>query len=151
MELVVSARLEQGKLHIRKRRQMDDALARWRDCECLVTIERAHATRSQAQNAYYWSVVVARVADKWEKSPEETHEILKAVHLPHDLAQKGLNGTLMKGYVIGGSTTKLNKLQFIEYLESIVMWASEHDIVIPDPDPEWRAHAEDEAQKGAVA
>jgi hypothetical protein len=147
VEYVTSARLEKGVLTIRNRRQMDEALKRWQDCNCIVTIERAHATRSKAQNDYYHSVVVARIADKFKRDPKEMHEILKAVHLPHAKAQRGENGTLMNGYVIGGSTTKLNKLEFIEYLETIVQWAAERDIVIPDPDPDWRAHAEEEASK----
>ena len=50
---------------------------------------------------------------------------------------------LLNGYVIGGSTTKLNKLQFIEYLEAIVMHFAERGLVIPDPDPNWRAAAEE--------
>jgi hypothetical protein len=145
-----SARIEGGKLIVRNRRIFDSVIAAWPNCEALLTVEKAYATRSKAQNDFYWAVVVARIAKRWKKSPQETHEVLKAIHLPHDLAMKGLNGTLMQGYVIGGSTTKLNKLMFIEYLEAIVMWAAERDIVIPDPDPDWRAHAEEEQKRGTA-
>lgn len=146
-------RISRGKLHISNRREFDAALASFRDCPVFVTVERMHATRSKAQNDYYWSVVVARIAGAWSAklerpvSQEEAHEILKAQFLPHDKAAKGENGTLMNGLVIGGTTTKLNKLEFIEYLELIVGWAAEKwECFIPDPDPEWRQHAEAESE-----
>jgi hypothetical protein len=146
VEFVTSGSVKDGTLYLRNKKRMDSELGRWRDCEVVVTIEKAHATRSLAQNAYYHAVVVARIALKWERDPKATHEILKAQFLPHEDAQKGSNGTLMNGLVIGGSTAKLNKLQFIEYLETIVGWAAEKwDVYIPDPDPDWRAKAESEA------
>lgn len=150
--LETNGRIERGKLVISNRAQFVDALRTWQDCPVTVTVERQHATRSKAQNDYYHSVVVARVADAWSKklgrvfTVKEAHELLKAQFLPPDMAQRGENGTLINGLVIGGSTTKLNKLQFIEYLESIVGWAAEKwDCFIPDPDPLWREHAESEA------
>jgi hypothetical protein len=143
MELVAHGRIEAGKLHISNRQEFDRQLGAWKDCPAIVTVERAHATRSLAQNNYYWSVVVARIAAKWKKDPKFVHELLKAQFLPHDMAASGENGTLMNGLVIGGSTSKLNKLQFIEYLEAIVGWSAEKwDVYIPDPDPAWRQHAE---------
>jgi len=147
MEFVTSAFVKDGKLTVRNRRQLLDAVARWKDCEAIVTVEKAHATRSMAQNDYYHAVVVARIAAYWKRNVKETHEILKATFLPHEKAQRGENGALMSGYVIGGSTTKLNKLEFIEYLEAIVMHFAERGLVIPDPDPDWRAHAEAEREK----
>lgn len=142
MQYITGGRLERGKLTIRDRQHMIDTLKSWRDCECVITIERAHATRSLAQNDFYHAVVVARVAHFWKRDVKESHEILKATFLPHDLAADGKNGVLLNGYVIGGSTAKLNRLQFIEYLEAIVMHFAERGLVIPDPDPNWRAAAE---------
>lgn len=150
MTAAVDIRIEKGRI-VRNRTKARSLVTNAKDGNYFMKLEKIHATRSKAQNDYYHSVVVARIAAHWEKSndPDTVHAILKAVHLPHDLALSGANGTLMNGYVIGGSTTRLNKLQFIEYLESIVMWAAERGIHIPDPDPLWRQHAEEEAQKGA--
>lgn len=151
MQLATFGRVEGGKLFISKRQDFDQAIARWKDCRVSVVVERLHATRSKAQNDFYWSVVVARIAGHWAAkmkrnvSPEEVHELLKAQFIPPDKAQRGENGTLINGLVIGGTTTKLNKLEFIEYLESIVGWAAEKfDLYIPDPDAEWRQRAEAE-------
>lgn len=149
MQYIANARLRSGVVTIKHRRHMDESLKRWKDCDLVVTFERQHATRSKAQNDYYYSVVVARIADKWKKNVKDTHEVLKALHLPHDLALNGTNGVLMNGYVIGGSTSRLDKLRFIEYLERIVGWAAEQPLYlpIPDPDPLWREHAEAERAK----
>jgi hypothetical protein len=152
MHVATLGRVEGGKLFIGRRRDFDRAIARWKDCRALIVVERLHATRSKAQNDYYWSVVVDRIAGAWAAkllrpvSPNEVHELLKAQFLPHEDAAKGLNGTLINGLVIGGTTTRLNKLQFIEYLEAIVGWAAEKwELYIPDPDPLWRQRAESEA------
>jgi hypothetical protein len=140
-----TGRIEGGKLYLRSRRQMDRSLAGWKDCEVVVTIEKAHATRSHAQNAYFHAVVVAMVSDRTGYTPNEAKELLKAQCLPHDLAD-GRNGRLVNGLVIGGSTSKLNKLEFIDFLDACVRWAAEQiDLVIPDPDPRWREHAREEA------
>jgi hypothetical protein len=142
-QLVSRANVKGGKLYIASRPEFDRLLTGWADCPAIVTVERAHATRSKAQNDYYWSVVVARIAAKWDKDPKFAHELLKAQFLPHALAASGENGALLNGLVIGGTTSKLNKLQFVEYLEAIVGWAAEKwDVYIPDPDPLWRQHAE---------
>lgn len=152
-QLAALGRIESGTLHVVNRRAFDAHLARWQDCRVSIVVERLHATRSKAKNDFYWSVVVARIAGEWSVklrravSPNEVHELLKAQFLPHEDAEKGVNGTLINGLVIGGTTTKLNKLQFIEYLEAIVPWAAEKwGVYIPDPDPLWRQHAEHEAR-----
>lgn len=144
--IVASFEIRDGKLYILNRRKFDGVIATLPNCRGTLTLEKNYATRSQAQNDYYHAVVVARVAAKLTQNVKGAHELLKAQFLPHDMAARGENGVLMNGLVIGGSTTKLNKLQFIEYLETIVGWAAEKwDLYIPDPDPEWRAKAESEA------
>ena len=149
MQLIARARVDGGRLIIANRRKFDEVLSTWTNCPAYVTVERAHATRSKKQNDYYNAVVVARVAAKL--NVKFAHELLKAQFLPHDMAMDGTNGSIVNGLVIGGSTTKLNKLQFIEYLEAIVMWAAEKwDLYIPDPDPEWRQKAEQEQANAAA-
>jgi len=142
MQFATSGYVKDGTLYIRNRKRMNESLAPWRDCEVTITVERSHATRSKAQNDFYHAVVVKLVADHTGYDPKEMHEVLKAMHLPRELAERGVNGRMMNGLVVGGTTTKLNKLEFIEYLETIVRWAAEElHVVIPDPDPDWRAKA----------
>jgi hypothetical protein len=67
-------------------------------------------------------------------TPDEIHEILKAKFIPKRLAITNGNGEICGEFVLGGSTTKLDTLDFSEYCERIREWAAESlDIVIPDP------------------
>lgn len=151
---VGSGRVEKGQLHIAHPEKIAEAAQHTRDCRVVITVTRLVATRSLLQNAYYWSVVVELVATHLTKarparpfSPEETHEILKAQFIDPKLILDGLiPGQVLNGLAIGASTTSLNKLQFIEFLERIVWWAAEKwDLFIPDPDPDWKSKAEQEA------
>lgn len=146
-------RIVKGELRAHTK-AMAEAVKTCRDCQVLITVERVLATRSLLQNAYYWSVVVALVATTFTKarpnrpfSPLETHEILKAQFIDPNLILEGIiPGQVINGLSIGASTTDLNKLQFIEYLERIVWWAAEkYDLYIPDPDPDWKRKAAEEA------
>lgn len=142
---ITSARIAGGKLTIRNRKQFDALLATCRDGEYTVTVERAHATRSKAQNDYLHAVVVEAISEHTGYNAKDAKELIKAMHLPQDMAASGENGRLMNGLVIGGHTSRLNKLQFIEFLERVVQWAAEElGVVIQDPDPMWREHAEQE-------
>lgn len=137
-EYVSGGRVEGGRLQLRNKRAFDTALAKFKDGEVLVTIERAHATRSDAQNRYLWAVVIDLIADHTGFTPDETHECLKAKFLPKKLAFADGNGVVVDEYVIGGSTRKLNKVEFGEYIEAIRTWAAEYlGVVIPDPVEQW--------------
>jgi hypothetical protein len=124
-----------GRFEMRNRKAVIARLARMKDCEGVITFEPRKAARSVLQNRYYWGVVVDLLSDHTGFSPEELHEILKAKFLPKKLAVCDGNGEVQGEFVIGGSTAKLNKLEFGEYVERIRQWAAESlDVVIPDPD-----------------
>jgi hypothetical protein len=153
---VATARVEGGRVDVRRRDVLVQTIRTLKDGEYKITFERIHAKRSAEQNAYYHAVVVPRVAEAWSKKLgrqvglDEAHELIKAQFLPHATAD-GRNGTLLNGFVIGGSTAKLNKLEFVEFLEAIVGWAAEHwDCYIEDPNPDWRAEAEQAARLEAA-
>lgn len=133
--IVVPAQLVSGRLKVNRPR-LAKLLARRKDCELELVIERKHATRSLHQNAWYWAGVIQPIADYTGYTPEETHELLKARFLPKRLAIADGNGVVVDEVVIGGSTTKLNKIQFGEYVEEIRRWAGETlAITIHDPLP----------------
>ena len=131
--IVMPARLERGTLRLNRRR-LDVLLAGHRDCSVLLTIERQHATRSLSQNAYYWGVVVQTLSEHTGFTPDEMHEVLKAKFLPKKLAVTDGNGEIKGEFVIGGTTTRLNKIQFGDYLRDIHVWASE-DLRVHIPAP----------------
>ena len=146
-----------GVLQLRNSQAFKSAMQELKDGEVFVTVQRARATRSLAQNAYYWGVVVELISEDSGHTPDEIHEYLKQRFLPKRLAIANGNGVVAetepKGLfrrvaqflfghestapdtvVIGGSTTRLNKIEFGEYVSDIQRWAAEElDIVMPDP------------------
>ena len=133
-EYTTSGFVKNGELVIRNQTGWRRALAGFRRCEVIVTVECRHATRSLAQNAYLWGVCYALLAEHTGYTPDELHEWAKAKFLPKHLAFADGNGEVIDELVIGGSTRKLNKIQFGEFIDAIRQFAAEHlDVVIPDP------------------
>lgn len=142
--IVMPARLEGGQIKLNRRR-LEAILKDAKDAPLTVTIDRVHATRSPAANAFYWGVVVKMLADHTGYTPDEMHEILKAKFLPKELAITNRNGEIVGEFVIGGSTTGLNKIQFGEFITNVRVWAQELGVFIPDPDIDWRLNREERA------
>lgn len=134
-DVVASASVTRGRLFIHNRRRFDDQIRQFRDgvaVEVAVTIKRA--SRSVNQNAWYWGVIVEALSDHTGYAPDEIHELLKAKFIPKRLAIADGNGEIVDEFVMGGSTRKLNTLEFGEYCEAIRRWAAEAlDINVPDP------------------
>lgn len=119
-------------------RQTDDftrALQSFRDGPVTVRIERKRATRSTQANRLYWGVYVATLSDYTGFTPDEMHEVLKAKFLPKRLAVCDRNGEVVDEYVLGGSTTKLDVVEFGDYLAAIQAWAQELGIEFPTEAP----------------
>lgn len=142
----------EGELYLRNARKVAAAVARWGELD--ITIAKKRRMRTHAQLAYYWPVVIERVRAVWQKAqqriytPEEVHELLKAQFMDPELILTGrIRGALVNGLAIGTTTRDLNTLEFIEFTERIVQWAAEKwDCYIPDPDPDWKIHALEEAR-----
>lgn len=133
--LIVPAQLVGGRLKLNRVR-LAKLLKDRRDAELVLVLEKKHATRSLAQNAFYFGVVVACISDYTGYTPDEVHEFLKAKFLPSKIALADKNGELVEEITIGQTTTKLNKIQFGEYIEAIRQWAAETlDLNIPNPLP----------------
>jgi len=132
--IILAARLERGTIRLDANR-LQRLLRRRRNCDLEIIIERKHATRSLAQNAFYWAVVIQHLSEYTGYLPDEVHELLKAKFLPKRLAVTDGNGEVKDEFVIGGTTTRLNKLEFGEFIANIQQWAAEAlGVVIPDPD-----------------
>jgi hypothetical protein len=133
--IVTTGLIKGGRLDVRNRKQFEAQLRRMKDGAIQITVERVHATRSVQQGRWYWGVIVELLSDHTGFTPDEMHEVLKAKFLPKRLAVAGDNGVIVDEFVIGGSSAKLDKLQFGEYCEAIRRWAAEElNVVIPDPD-----------------
>lgn len=91
--------------------------------ELYANFDKVKGVRSLDQNALYWFYlgVIAKETGHYE---DELHRLFKGLFLPKkEVEWKG------KKYAMSGSTTKLNKIDFGEYLDRI---ASETGIPLPD-------------------
>lgn len=132
------AKLESGTLKL-NRGKLRELLKGQRDGLYTVTIERQHATRSAAQNAYYHGVVLKLLSEHTGYTHDEIHEFCKLKFNAKTVTLANDHGEIVDEQRVGLTTTRLNKLTFGEYCESIRIWAaSELQVYIPDPDPNWR-------------
>ena len=141
MNIEVPVEIVHGKLHIgaSQRSQLQEGVLLWPDGPATLTVEREQVTRSQQANAYYWAVVVKALAEHTGYTPNETHEQLKVMFLPKDVAIRKGNGEVVAEFVIGGSTRELTVSEFYDYVEHIRQWAFETlGVDMPPGDPAWR-------------
>jgi len=135
LECQLSGRIEGGKLRLMNEALYREVVGAWPDCAVTVTITKKHATRSSQANRYWWGVCVAHVAETTGYTPEEVHEIAKQMFLPKHLAVTGKNGELLGDYVIGGTTSTLNGVEFGEFVAKFKQWALDKlGVLIPEPD-----------------
>lgn len=101
-------------------------------------IKRYRKRRSDAQNAYYWGVVVPAVRqgliEAWGEtlSGDEVHEYLKSMFLMKPIVNRAT------GELVGtrpGSSAKLDIAEFGEYADRIAVWAGEYlGVEVPPPE-----------------
>lgn len=139
--VVASAEIRRGKLYLRHRDAFEEQVSQLREgWELEVTVRRLQATRSPAQNSFYWAVVVRELSERTGYSPSEMHDFLKAKFLPKRLAVCDGTGTIQDELVLGGSTRAMDVAAFGEYLDAICQWAAETlDLVLDNPE----AHGDD--------
>ena len=97
----------------------------------VIEIEKRKLPRSLQQNSYYWGAVLPCIAEDTGNIPEDLHEFFKRRFLEPRKAE-----VLGKIVVFPGSTTRLSKANFYEYLQKI-----EHLTGIPLPNPEDAGYA----------
>jgi hypothetical protein len=127
--VIATGEVKGGKLVLRNRRQFDEQIRLMKDgWQLEVTVQRMRATRSTAQNAWYWSTVLQYISECTGDDVTDLHEHFKVKFNPKRLHLGD------EEQVIGGSTRTMNKAEFGEFIEKIRRWASEFlDCAIPDP------------------
>lgn len=81
----------------------------------VIEIQKSKRIRSLNQNKYYWGVVVKIIANHTGYTSDEMHQWLASEFLSYN----------SKGRVFTKSTTKLNTLEFEQYLEKCRQWGQE--------------------------
>jgi hypothetical protein len=82
--------------------------------------------RSGQQNKYYWSVIVAMMAEHCGYEPEEMHEVLAMRFLR--IEDDPILGTPRRQ-----RTPKTNTAEFTEYIEQCRRLGAQLGLYIPDP------------------
>lgn len=109
---------------------------------CEVTIKSAGRGRSNAQNAYYWGVMVQMILERFvelgnnelhaadEESRRMVHEYLKARFLP-PITVADAHGEAIE---LPPTTRKASTVEMMDYFAAIQQWAAEVLLInIPDP------------------
>jgi len=82
--------------------------------------------RTLPQNSLYWGCYIKIIADHLGYFPDELHEEFKSMFNPKD-------SKFQPGKKIAGTTTRMNRKDFTEYLEKIKIWAMrEQNISLPE-------------------
>jgi hypothetical protein len=100
----------------------------------VVSITRETSQRSDQQNRWYWGCVLALISEHTGYQPEELHDLFKVRFIPKHVALADGNGVVREEGVIGGSTARLDTIDFAAYCERVRQFAAEElGVVIPDP------------------
>lgn len=111
------------------RERLDTYLNQIKDGKYKITVQEVKKIRSLSQNNLYWLYLTAISVETGEDDIRLLHEIFKRKYLPPVI--KTLKG---KNYNLPGSTTRLTKFEFMEYMNKI-----ERDTEIPIPSLDcWR-------------
>ena len=125
---------ETGILSLANRKRLQNDLLKFKGCSVELSIKKKN-TRSTQQNRYYHGVVIKEVQLRMielgnDVTPELVHEFLKDRFNKKHLIGEG--GEIIDS--IGGSTTEMNKEEFMIYVDRIIEWAaSVLSISIPFP------------------
>lgn len=123
-----------------------------------ITIDYYVNKRSNAQNSYYWPVIVEYVLEglidagyrRESLSPQLVHDYLKGKFLKH-MKRRTVNPITKKYLTRQPSTQELNTWEFMDYMDGIVIWAAEFlSIAIPSPNREWREQAENDYNQALI-
>jgi hypothetical protein len=126
---------DNGNLHVHNKDRLLEWARQYPGKNIIIKFERKGSKRSLPQNNYYHGVVVqsVRLGLKeigYDLTHYETHFFLKQRFNCIEIPNK--EGEAIE---VPGSTAKLNKIEFSEYIERIAQWAAEYlSIVIPAAD-----------------
>ena len=134
VKLTSYGNIKDGKLTIANRKRFAADLATLNNCAIEITIKKRNA-RSSPQNRYYWGVVVKEIQVRLNElgndfEAETVHDYLKDKF--NKVAVIGEGGEVLDH--LGGSTTDMNKEEFMVYCDKIIEWAASFlSITIPLP------------------
>lgn len=136
MKLIYTGEIKEGKLKITNRKGFDEDMLTLDGKSVVISIEKKKSKRSDAQNRYWWGVVIPIVKQGLKdagfqdyKTGESVHELLKYRFLKTDsVSEHGETLERIK------SSTELSKGEFMELIAEVQQWSAEYlSYIIPDP------------------
>lgn len=125
--------LRSGRIELDDRFAFNTLLRNRPDGRVLVKV--GPPNRSEQANAYYWHVL-GLIAGHTGESEDDLHEYFKVKFISKRVALCDGNGEVKDDVVIGGSTAKLDRQTFFDYVENVRHFALiELRVETPDPDP----------------
>jgi hypothetical protein len=118
---------EKGELKVENKSKFQDYLLSLskpdKPTKIEIIVKRYRKKRSNKQNRYYW-LCLNFIGNEIGEDPDELHDTFKAMFL-----------TDRTGKIpIVRSTTKLNTMQFMEYMDKITRKMAETGITLPSPE-----------------
>lgn len=133
-----AGKIENKRIRLYNRESFDLAVEKLNEHQVTITLESG-LKRSNAQNAYYFGVVIKELVKATGDDPDNIHQYLKTKFNPKNLKIVSTQTGEIDEAVIGGSTTQLTTIEFGEYIDAILRWAAQFlNLVIPEPNQtEW--------------
>ena len=133
-----SGSIEAGQLKVRHREQFERAMREMREGEVIVSIRKAHATRTPQMNRLYWRWYVTPLAEYTGYSPQAIHSYLKQRFITApQIVIANADGEIVDEASIEPTTTTLPKEEFSNYLNAIAEFSETLNVHVgpPIPDP----------------
>ncbi len=124
--IVFSARLRDGRIEM-DRDRLAKLLKDRPDCELEGILDRKLATRSLAQNRYYFGVILETLEEHTGHTQLDLHELFKLKFLKPKIITvvNEETGEVVAETVIPASTRTLEKEPFSNYMRDIKVWAGQ--------------------------
>jgi len=136
MRYIHYGNIKEGKLHIINRNIFDNDIARMDGKSVEIVIQPKKKTRSNQQNRFYWSVVVALIKEGFvnmgheDVTAEDVHSFLKSRFLSKEIVNND-TGEIVN---IPTGTSNLSTTDFMTFIDKCMKFASEYlGVVIPEP------------------
>ena len=117
-----------GVLFIRNRKDFENGVKRFEGKEVDIVVQKKRMVRSIQQNRLWW-LYVTIIAESLGYEKDEMHDVLKFKFLKRERVIE------KTGEIIPylESTTRLSRSEFSEVVESVIRWAAEMNIILPEP------------------
>lgn len=125
---------EKCKVTIYQAAKLKEWIEKYKGQQVTISFKLKGKKRSNNQNSFYWGVVVDMIMKRLndlghDLTPEETHDFLKG-----RFNFKEIEAVADHFIEVPRSTSRLDTLEFIEYIEKIQVWASTFlGLYIPEP------------------